>query len=614
MNNFTNSVSKIFKGALTAFKTFPVSIGCALAFAIVAIIRVRFEWVQQDPASFLIDCISWGLALGAIFDLAAITAVQSRYNKKKMFTIANILTIVIVAVTILLLFFFGDTKFSTGELGYTVMSSLSAARVSVAILISLIAFIIFASYPKDKSDFSQSFFMIQKSFFIAMLYGLVIMAGSSGVAGAIQALLYPEMSGNVYAYIGTISGFLAFTIFVGYLPDFRKGESDAHREVAQKHPRFIEVLFEYIMIPIMIALTLVLLLWSGKTIMGGMKASFMQLFGIATAYTMFGLWLHLMVTHYKTGLASFYRKVYPFAAVVILAIEARALVIQILKSNLKTTEYLFIVIWIIALASAVLLIILNEKSHKMIAILICIMAIITVLPVVGYRDLPVTMQVNRLEKLLNREGMIENNQLIPAKDEPDLEVRESISDAVNYLAYVQDAKLPIWFDPHFKEQTVFKDKFGFEQVWPNYENLENEVYLASSLILPSEGIDISEYQWAINLSQEKTESEMLIKGNKGDYQFYWEIDQSKGLPTLKILLNDKVILEKSMQNYIDKIVKLYPASSEDRIGTLKDMSLKLETPEIKVLIVFRNITINTNRKNNETQYWLEPNALYMKER
>ena len=73
MNNFTNSVSKIFKGALTAFKTFPVSIGCALAFAIVAIIRVRFEWVQQDPASFLIDCISWGLALGAIFDLAAIT-------------------------------------------------------------------------------------------------------------------------------------------------------------------------------------------------------------------------------------------------------------------------------------------------------------------------------------------------------------------------------------------------------------------------------------------------------------------------------------------------------------------------------------------------------------
>ena len=144
--------------------------------------------------------------------------------------------------------------------------------------------------------------------------------------------------------------------------------------------------------------------------------------------------------------------------------------------------------------------------------------------------------------------------------------------------------------------------------------MENEVYLASSLILPSEGIDISEYQWAINLSQEKTESEMLIKGSKGDYQFYWEIDQSKGLPTLKILLNDKVILEKSMQNYIDKIVKLYPASSEDRIGTLKDMSLKLETPEIKVLIVFRNITINTNRKNNKTQYWLEPNALYMKER
>jgi len=329
---------------------------------------------------------------------------------------------------------------------------------------------------------------------------------------------------------------------------------------------------------------------------------------------MFGLWLHLMVTHYKTGLASFYRKVYPFAAVAILVIEAWALAIQLLKSNLKTTEYSFIVVWIIALISAILLILLKEKSHKKIAVLSCIIAVITVLPVVGYRDLPVTMQVNRLEKLLNREEMLKDNQLIPTKNEPEQEVRESISDAVNYLVYVQDAKLPPWFDPHFDDQTVFKEKFGFEQVWPNNNNSENRDDLAISLVLPSEGVDISKYDWVVDLQQEKTESEMLVKGSKGDYQIYWKVDQSRGLPTLEISLNDKEILKKSMKKYLDNIEQIYTVDSIDQIGTLKAMSLHLENEDVEVLIVFRNITIHFDRNINTTRYWLEPDALYMKEK
>lgn len=614
MNNFTNSVSKIFKGALNAFKTFPVSIVSALAFAIVALIRIQLDVTQQEPINFLLNCLSWGLALGAIFGLAAITAVQSWYNKKKAFIIANLITLILVAVTVLMLYLFSQTNIPMADSGYVVISSLATARVGVAILVSLVAFIIFAGYPKDKSGFAHSFFMTQKALFIALLYGGVLMAGATGVAGAIQTLLYSGMSGKVYLYIATISGFLAFTVFVGYFPDFRKGEEDEHREVAQNQPRFIEILFEYIMIPIMIALTLVLLLWSGKTVLGGMKAPFIQLSGIAAAYTAFGIWLHIMVTHYKTGLATFYRKAYPFAALAILAIEAWALIVQLLRSSLKTTEYSFILIWIIAVASSILLILLKEKSHQMIASLICIMAVIAVLPFVGYRDLPVTAQANRLEKLLNSEGMIQNNQLNAANKEPDRSVRESITDAVNFLAYAQDAKLPSWFDPHLKDNTIFKNKLGFEQIWPNTEDSGNENYINTSLTLSSEILDISDYQWAVKLQNEKPDAPIFVESSKGKYQFSWIIDQAQGIPTLKITLNDKIIIEKNMKDYLDRVASSYPSGKEPSVGSLKEMSLQFETPEVSVLIVFKNISINIDKQGKTGSYWLELDALYMKEK
>ncbi len=48
------------------------------------------------------------------------------------------------------------------------------------------------------------------------------MAGTSSIAGAIEALLYNDMSEKVYMYISAVVGFLTFILFIGYFPDFRK--------------------------------------------------------------------------------------------------------------------------------------------------------------------------------------------------------------------------------------------------------------------------------------------------------------------------------------------------------------------------------------------------------
>ena len=70
------------------------------------------------------------------------------------------------------------------------------------------------------------------------------------------------MSNKVYGYITTLSGLLAFPAVRRLLSPLREGQAPERRERAQHKPLFIVVLFSYILIPIMLALTAVLLIWA----------------------------------------------------------------------------------------------------------------------------------------------------------------------------------------------------------------------------------------------------------------------------------------------------------------------------------------------------------------
>ena len=462
-NAFAKPIFQKILSAATTFRTFPTAIGSAVGFAIVTLIRINLNWEQQLPYNFLFNCLHWSFALGAVFSLAAITAARSRYEGKKAFILANILSIAVAATTFLLLYYLSADYSDLNNISIANVSGIAAARVSMAILISMIAFIVFAAYPKEQSDFSRSLFMTQKAFFIALIYGAILMAGTSAVAGAFQALIYNDMSYKVYEYLGTIVGFFVFTIFVGFFPDFKKGKRDEKREIAQKQPRFVKILFEYIMIPIILALTIVLLAWSAMKIFSGADVPFEQLASISTGFAVSGIWLHIMITESESGFAKFYRKIFPFAALLILAFEMWALVVQLGNYGLKETEYIFILLWIITAVSSVLLIILKQKSHMIIAAIICAVAVFSVLPVVGYNALPVTCQVSRLEDLFESQDMLKENKIVPAKNQPDEATKQDITDAIIYLAYASDADLPKWFNREWRNNDTFKSELGFEK-------------------------------------------------------------------------------------------------------------------------------------------------------
>lgn len=632
MTSFGRSIASIFKGASKAFQTFPLAVASALAFSIVTIIRIQLDWPAQEAWNLLFNCLHWTFAIGAFFSLMATTAALTRSSQPRQFWLSNLAGAGVMAISFVLLYFTGAIQPTNDYSRYARLSVLSISRATAVIFISIVLFILLAGWPKAISDYARALFMTLKAFFIALIYGGVIMAGSSGVAGAFQALLYRNMSYKVYQYLGTIVGFLAFTIFVGFFPDFKKAYAAAHlvpgtepevdeqRENAQRQPRFIEILFGYIMIPILLALTAVFLAWSGRTILQGMGQSFVQLASIATSYAIFGTTLHILVTYHDTGLARFYRRAYPIAALLILGFEAWALVSQLLREGLKLTEYAFALLWLFTVASVVLLMIKKAKAHPIIALMACVIALIAVLPGIGYHSLPVKAQVARLETLLTSQGILSGDQLTPAASEPDQRTREQITDAVTFLASQEDAKLPAWFDRQLNQGDVFKKKLGFAQAWPEAEQIGSGGYgyLSTNLQLPASAYPIEGYQWAIHLSEDygaKMTSEMKITGQKGTYSFYWSPNMPSGVPTLKITREGTVLVNETLNAYMDQLQAKYPPSNKPmQQATFTDMSYQIETPDLTVLLVFGNIDITLETNQDRITYWLNLKAVYFKEK
>lgn len=614
MNVFTRSINQVFKRAYSSFQAFPASILAALGFAVVTMVRIQLDWPEQEAYNFLFNCLHWSFALGAIFGLAVLTAAKRRFDEKRIFSLANVLTLIVVALTLLIVYTQGGGD-AVETLRYRSLTPLTISRLMVAIDISLLSFILLA---RANADFARSLFMTWKAFFIAVIYGSAMMAGASIVAGALENLVYQDMSEKVYMYIATIVGFLAFTVFVGYFPDFRKGTQDSRRVTAEKQPQFVEVLLGYILIPILFALTFVLFLWAARTLITGEWPDFIQLSSIASTYAIGGVLLHLLVTHHESSLALFYKRFYPIAALVILVFQAWALGVQLGKFGLKTTEYSFALLWIVAVASMILLLRLKERAHFVIVVLICIVSFVSVMPWIGYYALPVTAQVHRLENLLVKEGILKDKELIPAENEPEKKVREAITDAVFFLAYAENAKLPEWFDKQLAEGDVFKEELGFELTWPDDErSAESNVYRGLNLILPEEVIAINAYEWMfiINESYREDQSIKTLDSSRGTYQFYWMLDSPDRVPRFKMVLNDRVVLEGNLNNHLDKLMERYPLTGKHEVhATLDDMSVIFESSEIAVMIVFHDISINVDPQNDDIFYWMNPLGVYVHEK
>ncbi len=606
MKDFKIAIQRVIQRAIKSFYNFPASIFSAIIIAIVAFVRIGMDYETEQSLNFLFITIQFAFFFGAVFSMTLV-ALKQIDKLKTSKSLSNIIGLSAGFVAFLFLYFFGG---NINESGVRYLTDISSARVSEAIFLSVIMFIYTISNDDNINDFPNAFFITHKAFIVSVIYGLVLMAGISGVLGAFQTLVYKDMSNKLYQYVGVIVGFLTYTIFLGYFPIFKNKETDTKKE-EELQPRFIVVLFDYILVPIIIALTLVLFSWSARVLLKGIDVSFNQLSSIATSYVLVGIWLHIMVANHDTGIAKFYRRVYPFSGILILLFEGWALIVQLSKSGLKSTEYFFILLWIFAFISVAFLIFYKKESYRKIAITASAISLIAVLPFIGYHTLPLKMQINRLEEILIKEDLLVNNTIIKSEREIDLIKREDITDAVDFISYSREGEKPDWFIKDLNSDTVFENSFGFKKAYRIEEYPGQSEYFSTNLTLATQSIDISDYNLSINIGF--NERARIFFENKGkEHEIIWD-SSDKGIPKIIVKTEDKILIEKNLEEFLAQIEEKYPPFDYKEIDVaLEDMSFKIETDEISILLIFKSINIYNDTNQGRKDYYVDLNNIYIK--
>lgn len=587
MGKVSQAVGRIFSGGAKAFVRYPAAMVSALVVAISASIQIQPDFpFDENLFSNLIIAFGAGIAWGT-----ALSAVAQRISRSKvLFVLLNLFSLL-----------------ASGGLFYylyqmdAAIPMIISVRIAASAAIAFFVFLLVISHDDFRSDYGQSSFMVLKSALIAQIYTLVIMLGLFFVAFAVQQLLYKEMSETVFGHIAVWSELVGFAFFLGYFPKFYSHEDDPQLEVAQKHPAFIEVLFAYIMIPIMAALTLVVLIWAVQTLILGQWQNFTQLSVIISAYLLFGIFLWLMTSHYVQPIAEWFRKILPLVSLVFLAFEAYAIYRQINLYGIKSDTYFVSLIWVYALLTMLMMFFRPVSRIRFSGWLAIILIAIAVLPIVGFREMPVASQTNRLQAVLIKNDMLLDNQITPASDNISEADKVVITDAVSVLQQYEDIENVAWFKDSFGSGRQFATVFGFDPVYENGgPGVIDSKYI--NLYLPAGYIDISEYRFGVSFSEMNDGQPVSLQSDKGAYTITLSgMAYGASNPTVLITRDGATVLNQPISDWLNLLIEKYSGSDGNTKGpaVFEDMVLKLEQNGVKVMIVFRNIDVTIDSAGHQ---------------
>ena len=599
MSRFSQAIGRVFSGGAAAFSRYPAAMFSALIVAVSSSILIYMD-SPFDEKIFSNLILAFG---GAAFWGMAVSVISERLRARRLwFIILNIVSMFGASG----LFAYLYLSQTAGDLPTIVL-----ARIIAGGLAAFIIFLLVISADAGRSDYNQSAFMVLKSFLIALLYTVVILLGLFFVAFTVQSLLYEDLSEKVYSYIATWSAFVGFAFFLGYFPLFRKGEQDSRLEIAQKHPAFIEILFTYVMIPILSILTIVLAIWAIQSLIVVNWQDFELLTGIFTAYTMYGIFLSIMVSHYTHSLATFFRRAFPVCAVIFLAFEAYVIYRQVSVYGLKTSEYFICLLWIFGLLSVIVLLINRPQRNRLIAWLGLALTVLAVLPILGYQGVPVASQTERLRVVLAKNDMIVDGSITTAPASISLADKITITDAATFLMHDQNKSIPkaAWLTEKLDGTASFASIFGFNETYSDYapgEDVYTEVYLN----LPPGSIDISGYSYSLvgidyNMPQ-------TVTGQLGVYTITFENMDNEGAPAIQVSRDGQIVLNHDLSDWISGLAGKYKGINGKEPPELADMTVELSGSDFRLLVVFQTINIMISTDEG-TRTYLYPNSVYLGE-
>ena len=472
---------------------------------------------------------------------------------------------------------------------------------SVVFIMFLVIAFIWVPVIKNNPDFNQSFLVVFKSFFQALLYTAVLFLGIVLVITAIDILLI-SVNEKLYLYSGDFIFTLLFPIlFLSMIPVYpgviQKEEERLNLEDkdllnnAVQTPKILRILVSYIMIPLAALYTLILVLY----LVIHIKSDFWNnnlLEPLLITYIIVIIILYLLASTIENKIVILFRTIFPKILIPIVAIQIIASVLDVINFGMIHTKYFVIVFGIFSICASIFMSIRPIEKNEMIALLFLLFSAITVVPFVDAFDISVISQRNVLEKVLVNNDMLKDNEIVRKEGLSEADKR-IITNSIRYLDTINETKNLPWLPAEFSLYEDFYETFGFyeydsmqttDQILNLYTKLEDPLvikgydYLVQSYY-NSDDVNIHKIGTISHLDQEYNIQTVLLENGGGI-----EIRDKNNRVIITITAAE--LLEKYQNNFSNR----YEITYKEAI-TIK------ENDAIKIQLILKNI--NAEQRNQE---------------
>jgi hypothetical protein len=542
------------------------------------------------------------IVVAAFFALAA----HSFLEKEGRDLLKRLLVIPAAALAGAAFYFVALMGAGTGQLGIGQQKFMIRTWLMCSILFLL--FLVFQCF-RNKVVFGPVFMSTFKAFFTTLLFSGVIFGGLSLILAAIDNLLF-AIGSKTFMYVAIwVWIVIAPIIFLSLMMTFRTDEKSVERDKKiSSCPSFFRVLLLYVIIPLLIIYTLVLLIYLLKTLVTGTGQELLR--PLIMSYSIAVIIVYFLVSEIENRLASFFRLVFPKIMAIIALYQVIVSVLDAAKQGVDFSEYFIILISVYAVAMGVLLSIFPVKKNAIHIWVLCGFAVFALLPFVNFYSVSVESQKSVLVDVLDRNDMLSNGDIVSnssvAKEDRILITRTFyFLEGQEELDQISGFEMPI-------PSRSFPELFGFEPEY-GYGGITffGEPTVFSINMNQAFAIDGSDYLVSVNYIEAETgkkSSNTLAEftHNGAVYRIY----ARTGEGFYNFVISDSSnadVLTAPFQDFVDGL-RSFEGSGKENILPLDQMTYKYTEGDMSITIYIKSIVLYPDETSG-LSFSLEPIVL-----
>lgn len=510
--------------------------------------------------------------------------------------------IFLMALAIILFFAYYFVVFSSSELDLKL-------TIKTAVILSVL-FMAFIWGPSIKSEvmFHQSFMVNFKAFFISLFFALVFFAGVSIILGAVDQLLL-RINYRLYSHgANIIFALFAPMYYLSITPkypgkakylsqDIEKTEEERDALAsAISCPKYLMILISYIIIPITMVFTVILILYIFLNIGKDFWTNNL-LEPMLVAYAITVIIVYLLSSSLENKVVLIFRKIFPKILIPIVLLQTVSSIMRISNGGISHGRYYVIIFGLFALFSGIIFSTRPSQSYGSIAGIFILLSIISIFPGINAFSVSKRSQTKVVERILLENGMLVENQLIPKNTIPE-EDKEVIRKSISNLNIQGDLDDINWLPADFNYYSNFAEVFGFEQ-YAYEENGDKYLNLSLSrdVAIPIAGYDAFlhtniEYfeeeavekflDEAVQINIEGKVYELIKNGKENNLV----LKDEKGQEMLALYLSDFIDYFKEIYYKEEMLVK----GSE--LMTAKEATYTVESNQASLTVIVNNFSLH----------------------